>query len=101
MRVTQTYNEENGWDTLTFYEQDKEVGTLNIDLSSVSIQGHASLFGISSFQKGYGTKMIHYLRDTVGVKRLEGDADPDSIGFWHTFPRITWDEDTFTLVLTE
>jgi len=101
LRVTRTYNKKQAWDTLNFYDQETEVGILYADLSSVSIQGHVYLFGISSFQKGFGTKMIHYLRDTLHVKTLEGDADPDSIGFWNTFPHISWDEDSFTLVLKD
>lgn len=94
MRFEETFNEEYVWTTFSFYEDGELSGEMNVGLEEA--QSYAFIWSISSYKKGTGTKMIYFLRDEYGIQHIEGDADPDSIGFWERFHPI-WDEDSFEI----
>src|SRR5690554_157473 len=98
MEVINKFDSVNGWNVLKFYDSGEEVGFMNVDLSMVNVNGNAFIFTISSYKKGYGTKMINYLNHALCVDSIAGDADPDSIGFWEKF-NPEWNEESFEITL--
>lgn len=77
MNINIEYDEINCLDTYTFIEKDEVVGIANIDPHNEGI----FIFNINSYKKGTGTKMIDYFKSLNYVKRIEGDIEPDSLGF--------------------
>lgn len=96
MDFKEVFNEEYAWTTFSFYEDGELCGEMNVGLEED--QSYAFIWSICSYKKGVGTKMIHFLRDECGIQSIEGDAAPDSIGFWERFHPI-WDEESFEITL--
>lgn len=79
------------WHVYTFYENNQEVGYMHVAIEDEQ----CDIYAICSFEKGYGTKMIQFLKQQ-GISTICGDASPESIGFWNTF-NPKWNEDSFTI----
>lgn len=96
LTVKNKHNEEKSWDTLTFWEDGAEIGTANITI----YQKEMTLYSIESYQKGAGTKMIHYLKSWEGIQVIRGDVGNDSHDFWEKVGANV-EDDEFEILLNE
>ncbi|UUV46652.1 hypothetical protein [Bacillus phage vB_BanS-Thrax3] len=87
--IKESYDDDKCWNVLQFFEDSEEVGKMNITVFNNEI----TLYSIESYKKGYGSKMVSYLKSIKGVKYISGDIGNDTHAFWMKLGAIVSDDE--------
>lgn len=77
-----------------FFDNGEEVGEVKISF----YQENAFIFSILSLKKGFGTKMIDYIKSLSHIKTISGDVSEGTDKFWLSVGAKI-DDDEFLIVV--
>ena len=89
MQVRESFG--NGLTKWVFWDEDREVGEVKFSIYEKQL----SLFSILSHEKGYGTKMVYFLKGLPRINQIVGDVSEGTDPFWLSVGATIEDEELF------